>query len=55
MILYIDACVRERSRTKRLADCLLKTLGTPYEHLRLAECRFPTVGEEFLKKRDRLL
>ena len=28
MILYINACVREESRTKRLADKLLSTLGS---------------------------
>lgn len=55
MILYIDACVREDSRTKRLADRLLKALGRPYRHLRLEECRFPAVDEAFLKTRDRLL
>lgn len=55
MILYIDACVRDDSRTRRLADCLLHALNLPYAHLRLAECAFPTVDENFLKKRDRLL
>ena len=55
MVLYIDACVRKNSRTRRLADCLLHTLNAPYTRLRLAECVFPTVDEAFLEKRDRLL
>ena len=55
MVLYIDACVRKNSRTRRLADCLLHTLNAPYTRLRLEECVFPTVDEAFLEKRDRLL
>ena len=45
MVLYIDACVRKNSRTRRLADCLLNTLNAPYTRLRLEECVFPTVDE----------
>lgn len=55
MILYIDACVRKNSRTRRLAECLLNTLNAPYTQLYLAECVFPKVDEGFLEKRDRLL
>ena len=55
MILYIDACVRRDSRTKRLAECLLGAIGAPYTQLRLGECAFPAVDEGFLDKRDRLL
>jgi len=55
MILYIDACVRKDSRTKMLADCLLHTLDEPYETLKLPECDFPTVDEDFLAERDRLV
>jgi len=55
MILYIDACVREDSRTRRLADYLLSVLDAPCERLRLADCTFPAVDGAFLKKRDRLL
>ena len=51
MVLYIDACVRKNSRTRRLADCLLNTLNAPYTRLRLEECVFPTVDEAFLEKR----
>ena len=55
MILYIDACVREDSRTRRLADCLLQTLNAPCTRLRLTECAFPAADEAFLRKRDSLL
>lgn len=50
MVLYIDACVRKNSRTRRLADCLLHTLNAQYTRLRLEECVFPTVDEAFLEK-----
>ena len=55
MVLFINACVRKDSRTKRLADHLLKTLGEPYDELRLTECSFPAADEAFLNKRDSLI
>ena len=55
MILYINACVREHSRTRRLADSLLAGLGGEVEELRLADISFPLVDEAFLKNRDRLI
>ena len=55
MLLYIDACVRKDSRTRRLAECLLKTLGRPYEKVELIKCDFPKVDEEFLTERTRLV
>lgn len=54
-ILFINACVRKDSRTKRLADKLLQKLDKPYTELRLGDIRFPTVDEEFLDMRDRLV
>ncbi len=48
MILFVDACVRKDSRTLRLAEPLLNTLGEPYERLRLADCSFPAADEKFL-------
>jgi len=54
-ILFINACVREESRTKRLADAFLsKTEGTVIER-NVAETVFPTADEAFLRKRDRLI
>ena len=54
-ILYINACVRGESRTRRLAEQLLARLDEPYEELRLEELAFPTVDETFLRRRDRLI
>ena len=55
MILYINACVRQESRTKRLAEKLLSTLEGQVEEVRLADITFPVADEEFLMNRDRLI
>jgi len=55
MILFINACVREASRTKELAECLLSKFNRPYEEVRLETIEFPLANESFLKKRDRLI
>lgn len=55
MTLYINACVRGESRTKRLADCLLSTLDGPVTEVRLIDIPFPVVDEAFLAKRDRMV
>ena len=55
MTLFINACVRSDSRTKRLADCLLSWWDDPVEEVRLAEVCLPKVDEAFLAKRDRLM
>lgn len=55
MILFVNACVREESRTKRLADDLLVRLGEPAEELRLSDVVFPVVDEAFLRKRNLLI
>lgn len=54
-ILLINACVRKESRTKRLADKLLKKLNKPFEEIRLEEIQFPVTDEDFLNMRDRLI
>lgn len=54
-VLFINACVREASRTKRLADKLLTGLNEPYEEVCLKDITFPVTNEEFLKKRDQLI
>ena len=54
-ILYINACVRKESRTRRLAEKLLLKLGEPFEEIRLEDVVFPVVDEDFLSKRDRLI
>ncbi|MBQ9063886.1 MAG: NAD(P)H-dependent oxidoreductase [Blautia sp.] len=55
MILFINACVRENSRTKRLADHLLSKMHDRVEEIRLEDCSFPAVDEAFLQKRDQLI
>ena len=54
-VLFINACVRKESRTRRLADRVLAVLDRPVEEIRLHELRFPVVDEAFLKRRDRLI
>ena len=53
MILFINACVRAGSRTKRLADRLLSALGGQVEEIRLDAFSFPVVDETYLEKRER--
>lgn len=55
MTLFINACVRKNSRTRRLADCLLKKLDDPYTEVRLDSIRFPVTDEDYLDTRDRLI
>lgn len=55
MILFINACVRGDSRTKRIADYLLSETTERVEELRLIDIDFPTVDESFLAERDRLI
>ena len=54
MILFINACVRRDSRTRRLAESLLSRLSGEITELRLEDTDFPKADEEFLIKRDRL-
>ena len=54
MVLFINACVRDGSRTKRLADYLLSMLDEPVTEVRLVDEEFPTVNMCFLDKRDQL-
>ncbi len=55
MILFINACVRRESRTKRLAEDILARINEPYEELRLEKISFPVVDEGFLSRRDGLI
>ncbi len=55
MILYINACVRSESRTKRLADHLIAGLGDPdIKEVRILEMDLPVVDEAFINKRTGL-
>lgn len=55
MILYVNACVRKESRTKRLADRLLEKLNGAVEEVRLDTISFPAVDRDFLIHRDELI
>lgn len=55
MILFVNACVRKGSRTKRLAVRLLEKMNDTVEEVKLADLTFPTVDENFLVKRDELI
>lgn len=55
MILYIDACVRENSRTKRLADALMEKLSGEVKYVKLEDISFETTSEEYLTKRENLI
>ena len=55
MILYINACVRTGSRTRRLAEAYLAKENEQITEVKLEEIDFPSVDEAFLKKRDSLI
>jgi FMN-dependent NADH-azoreductase len=55
MILFVDACVRTHSRTKRLAEALLAKLNEEAVHIALKEISFAVTDEAYLKKRDDLI
>ena len=54
-ILYVNACVRNDSRTNSLAEKLLSKLGRPFVEIRLEDISFPAVNEEYLNRRDQLI
>ncbi len=55
MILYVNACVREQSRTNRIAAELLKKLGGSYREVKLAEAEISPLTSERLQKRMELI
>ena len=52
MILFLNACVREQSRTLRLAYRLLQKMNRPYTELRVYDAVYPIADEAFLTQRD---
>lgn len=54
-ILFIDACVKEDSRTRRLAGALLAKLEGDVTRLVLEDIPFDKTDEAYLKKRDALI
>ncbi len=53
-LLFINACVRSESRTKRLADKLLLKINETYDEVCLKDITFPIADESFLNERSRL-
>lgn len=53
MILFVNACARGDSRTKRIAEALLQSLAGEVEEVRLCELDFPKTTEALLARRDR--
>lgn len=54
-ILFINACVRETSRTKRLADRVIARLGGDVTELRLEDEALQPLDHDLLAERDRLI
>lgn len=55
MILYINCCVRDNSRTDRLARVLLNKLGSEYEELNLYKEELKPLTGSSLKNRTELV
>lgn len=53
-LIYIDSCLREGSRTSRIADSLIDDLSKTYEieTVRLADRDYPVVGNDILIDRS---
>lgn len=51
-ILFIDACPRKESRTRRLADLFLKTLDGAVTTLRLSEEKLPVIDDKAILARN---
>ena len=54
-ILYINACVRENSRTNELAQHLLRTLSGQIQTVDLLNEKIKSIDSDLLAKRDQLL
>ena len=55
MILFINACIRENSRTKRIADYFLSKKNEEFTEVCLLECKFPVADEKFINERSGLI
>lgn len=54
-ILFINACVRKQSRTRKLADCVLKRLEGEIIERNLEKEQLKALNAELLEKRERLI
>ncbi len=52
-LVYIDCCMKQDSRTRRIADPIIDELSKKYEieHIRLEESTYPAVDSRILKDR----
>lgn len=55
MTLFINACARHESRTKRLTDHLLSKWDDPVTELDLYDIEFDATDEAYLDNRDKLI
>lgn len=55
MILYINSCVRDESRTDRIAKAVLNKLGGNYTEVYLPDENLQPLSKEMLEKRTRLV
>ena len=55
MLLFLNACVRDGSRTLRLANHLLEKLQEPVTEVKLNDLVFTKSDEEYLEKRDQFV
>lgn len=55
MTLYINCCVRDESRTDRLAKAVLKKIGGDYTELKLYEENLKPLSKETLNRRTELI
>ena len=55
MILFVDACVRDDSRTKRLANEVLSRLKGDVKTVKLKDVKFEVTDQDYLRKRDELI
>ena len=55
MVLYIDVCVRDDSRTSKLGEALLSRLDGDVVIVNIGEMKFYITDEAFLKQRDSLI
>ena len=51
-ILFVNACLRENSRTEELSRCLLNTLNGEITEVKLSGETILPLDEKMLKKRD---
>ncbi len=55
MILFVDACVRKESRTRKLAEALLAKMDDEVCHVVLEDIEWSVTDEAYLSKRDELI